>query len=60
MFWIIAGIVIVVAVALAWWSSGRSTKRLPAGNPDGDRKSQEGKAMHQIRNSGQFPGGPAG
>jgi hypothetical protein len=55
-FWIIAGVVVVVLFALAWWTSGRA-KAGPDVQRGVDTGSAEGKArsaMNRI-NGGNIP-----
>ncbi len=48
MFWIIAAVVVIALVALAWRASGRN--RTPdTRTSDADRKSAPGVAEHQVR-----------
>ncbi len=49
MFWIIAAVVVIALVALAWWASGRARTPVGSGLSDADRKSAPGVAEHQVR-----------
>ena len=57
-FWLIALAVVVVVFSLAWWSSGRSKRKLGQATPEGDIA--RGWATNQAlinRDSGGGPGG---
>jgi len=55
MFWLIAGVVVVVLGALAWWSSGRQRRGV---NDDGVRRTREGDGDRgsQYGGTGSPPG----
>ena len=49
MYWIIAAVVVIALVALAWWASGHNRTPAGAGLSENDRRSAPGVAEHQVR-----------
>ncbi|MGI9157281.1 MAG: hypothetical protein ACR2FG_11695 [Marmoricola sp.] len=61
MFWIITGVVVVVLVALAWWSSGHRWKVDTRGrNPEGRQAIDRARSESAFRNLGGGPPGGTG
>ena len=61
MFWMTAGAVVVVLVALAWWSSGPKRRGILNRRSVSQQRVDIGRSGHQAQHNTQFgpPGGSA-
>ena len=58
MFWLIAGLIVVVGFAVAWWSSGRAKARM--NKVDEDRERADTMLKHTTGGSGGLGGNYGG